>query len=722
MSGIKRLITGTVLGGALTSSLAMAQQTKPGPVLDDDGDEDDARQITVTGVRSVTRDKLAEDALKAPQSIDVVSHAVLVQQATSRLEDALRNVPGITLNAGEGAARGDTVNLRGFPAFDDFFLDGVRDAASYTRDSFNLESIEVLKGPSAVVFGRGSTGGAINQVSKAPTLAPLWSGTLVGGTNDEIRATADIDQPLGPDAAFRVNAMGERSKVADRDLVSNHRWGVAPSLALGIGGPDSFTAEYYHQEENDIPDVGVPFIGGVPAKVPRHLDYGLASDRFHAVANIGTARYAHEFSKTVTVSNTLRYGDYTDLDRFNAPNFGYSGSPGAPDPDTPLGSVRVGRDSPSSSDHRTNLTNQTDLSAAFRTGPLSHTLVAGTEFSRETDDTVRFVNAFGTPGETPATLLLAPDPYEVAPIEPGRTRGITTAYGSAAYLIDTVHIGPLFDVTGGLRYDRFAAHYRPSALIAGVPPSSLVPLDHVDHVWSPRASLVFKPTAHMRYYLSYGTSFDPSAEALSLNVKTANLAPVIAKSFEVGAKFDWLGGRLATTAALFRTQIDNAQVTDPDHPTQLVLTGNERVTGFEMGVNGRITAKWEITAGYTYLDSKTVASTTIVDVGQPLANTARNAVNLWTEYEFSKNFELGVGGNYLGPRFADFAGQARLPAYVIVDAMAAWTLDRHLALRVNVNNVFNKLAWQNSYYTNPAENHVIPAPGRTALLTASVKY
>ncbi len=721
MSAIKRLVTGAAIGGALTSGFAMARQSDH-RLPENDGDEDDAGAITVNGVRSVTRDKLAEDAAKAPQSITVVSHEVLVQQATSRLEDALRNVPGITLNAGEGAARGDTVNLRGFPAFNDFFLDGVRDAAIYTRDSFNLDSVEVLKGPSAVVFGRGSTGGAINQVSKSPTLAPLWSGTLVGGTNSEVRATADINQPIGADAAIRINAMGERSKVADRDLVRNHRWGVAPSIALGIGRPDSLTVEYYHMEENDIPDVGIPIINDAPAKVPRNLDYGLASDRFRSVVNIGTARYRHEFSGSVAISNTLRYGDYTNFNRFNGPNFGYSGSSGAPGASTPLSDVLVGRDSPSSQDHRTNLTDQTDLTAKFSTFGLAHTLVAGTEFSRERDVAVRFVNPFGESGETPATPLLNPDPYQASPTEQARTRGVTTAYGSAAYLIDTVHIGRLFDVTGGLRYDRFAAHYRASALMAGVPASSLQPLDHVDHEWSPRASVVLKPTDHQRFYFSYGTSFDPSAEALSLNARTANLAPVIAKSYELGAKLDWLNGRLVTTAALFRTQIDNAQVTDPDHPTQLVLAGNQRVTGLELGIAGHLTAKWEITAGYTYLDGKTIASSASANVGKQLANTARNAVNLWTEYEFSDQFELGVGGNYVGKRYADYAEQATLPSYVIVDAMAAWTINRHLTLRVNVNNLFDKLAWQNSYYANAEENHVIPSPGRTALFTAAIKY
>ncbi len=718
MDTVRALMAGTLLGGTLAPSVALAQQGIDDPHDSDAGPD----EIQVTGVRSLTSDKIPEGVPKAPQSISVVGHDLLEQQATSRLADALRNVPGITLNAGEGAARGDTVNLRGFPAFNDFFLDGIRDAAIYTRDSFDLDSIEVLKGPSAILFGRGSTGGAINQVSKAPTLAPLWSGTVVGGTNDEIRATADVDQPIGGNAAIRVNAMGERSKVADRDLVRNHRWGVAPSVAVGIGGPDTLTLEYLHQEENDIPDVGIPFVDGKPAKVSRKNDYGLSTDRFRSNVDIATARYRHEFGSAVSIANTLRYADYRFLNRFNAPNFGYRGSPGAPTPATPPEDILVGRDAPASRGHRTNLTDQTDLTARFATGPVSHTLVAGTEFSRERDDTVRLVNPFGSASETAPTPLLDPDPYAVAAIQPGKTRAVTTAYAEAAYLIDTVHVGRLFDVSGGVRYDRFAAHYRPTALIAGVSPASLVPLDHVDHVWSPRTSIVFKPGEHQRFYFSYGTSFDPSAEALSLSTKTANLKPVKAKSYELGAKFDWLGGRLLTTAAIFRTQIDNAQVTDPDHPTFLILAGTQRVDGVELGITGRITDKWEITAGYTYLDGKTLKSSVAANVGKQLQNTARNAVNLWTEYEFSDRFELGFGGNYLGRRYADFAEQAELPSYVTADAMAAYTFNRHLTLRVNVNNIFNKLAYSGNYYSSAAENHVVPLPGRTALFTAAIKY
>ena len=215
-------------------------------------------RLTVRGVRSLVSDKLPGGVHNTPQSVTVVPQALLKSQAVTRLQDALKNVPGITLNAGEGAARGDTVNLRGFSAFNDFFLDGIRDAAIYTRDSFNLEQVEVLKGPSAVLFGRGSTGGAINQVSKAPSLIENRSVTAEAGTNSLVRLTTDIDEAIGPNAALRLNALAERSEVTDRDNVLNRRWGIAPSLAFGINQPTSFVLSYLHQAEDNVPDVGIP--------------------------------------------------------------------------------------------------------------------------------------------------------------------------------------------------------------------------------------------------------------------------------------------------------------------------------------------------------------------------------------------------------------------------------------------------------------------------------
>ncbi len=241
-------------------------------------------QVTVSGVRPLLHDKLSEDLQSTPQSITVVTSQLMSSRADSRLEDALRNVPGITLNAGEGAARGDTVNLRGFSAFNDFFLDGIRDAAVYTRDSFDLQSVEVIKGPSAVLFGRGSTGGAINQVSKAPLTDGFEHVSAELGSNDLYRTTVDLDTPVGSAMAARLNIMAESSAVAEREDVRNRRWGVAPALAFGIDDRDSLTLTYVHQQENDVPDVGIPFVDGRPTSVPpvpRAGDFGLVSGSNH---------------------------------------------------------------------------------------------------------------------------------------------------------------------------------------------------------------------------------------------------------------------------------------------------------------------------------------------------------------------------------------------------------------------------------------------------------
>src|SRR6185437_756614 len=363
--------------------------------------------VTVSGVRSLLHDKLAEKEQNAPQSITVVSGHLMQAQGTTSLEDALRNVPGITLNAGEGAARGDTVNLRGFSAFNDFFLDGIRDAAVYTRDDFDLQSIEVLKGPAAVLFGRGSTGGAINQVSKAPLFTPFEEVTTELGSNDLYRATADLDTPIAPSTAVRLNLMGQSSAVAERDDVRNRRWGVAPAVAFGIDDQDSLVLAYLHQQEDNVLDTGIPFVEGRPAPVRRDAFFGLASDRATTDVDILTARYRHDFSDNLSLGDTLRYGRYEFDYQFDSPHFGAD----APTAATPLNDILVGRDAPDSSGVETNLDDQLDLTARFDTGFIAHTLVAGVEIARQTADIDRYRNPFdNNVNWVPATPLLDPDP------------------------------------------------------------------------------------------------------------------------------------------------------------------------------------------------------------------------------------------------------------------------------------------------------------------------
>jgi catecholate siderophore receptor len=696
--------------------MSVARGAEPAVDNGDSQTSSELEQITVTGLRPLLDDKLPGDLQNVPQSVTVVSQELMTAEANTRVADALKNVPGITLNAGEGAARGDTVNLRGFSAFNDFFLDGIRDAAVYTRDIFDIDSVEVIKGPSATLFGRGSTGGAINQVSKAPTLSPLYSVTADLGTNHEYRATTDIDIPLGAATAFRINAMGESSDVADRDYVHNERWGVAPSLALGMGQDNSVVLAYLHQQENNVPDSGVPFVAGRPAPVPREFYYGLASDRQTTNDDIGTVRFKHEFNPDISIADTFRYARYEFNYQSNMPNFGSS----VPSATTPLDDIFVGRDAPGSSGTQTNLTNQTDLTARFTTGPTTQTLFAGVEFARQTNDLSRYNNPFNQNNNwIPETPLLNPDATEPLPgIQPITSQQNTVAHSAAMYATDTIGITPYLDFVAGLRFDHFSADYVQYTWTTG----AVLNLDHADNVTSPRAALIFKPTPQQSYYLSYGTSFDPSAEALSLTTKTADLGPVKAKTYEAGAKTNWLDGKLATTAAVFRTEVDNAQTNDPENPTLTVLNGDQRVDGLELGAQGYLTEHLEIIAGYTYLDGKTLSSGTTAFVGKALPNVARNAANLWAEYELTDAWEIGAGGNWLGARFADSGEAATIPGYVVWNAMASYKLSRTVSLQLNVLNLTNKLYYDNSYYTSAAENHVYPGAGRTAKLTIRATF
>jgi catecholate siderophore receptor len=697
---------------AAAGSAAMAQSVPADQDKPDDASK--VGEVVVSGLRPLLGDKLPLTLQNAPQSVNVVTARLMQAQGATRLEDALKNVPGITLNAGEGAARGDTVNIRGFSAFNDFFLDGIRDAAVYNRDNFDTETVEVIKGPSAVLFGRGSTGGAINQVSKAPKLGSFGSATLELGTNEAYRATADIDARINDTTAFRLNAMGETSHVADRDYVKNRRWGIAPSLSLGIGRPTTLTISYLHQQENDVPDVGIPFLFGAPAPVPPKVFYGLASDRTTTRDDIVTARLRHEFNANVTLSDTVRYGNYGFDYRFDSPNFGDD----APTPGTPLSQILVGRDTPSSFGVQTNLANQLDLTLRFNTGPLTHTIVVGTELSRETTDISRYVNPFDDDTDWIApTPLLNPNPHEARPTLPVETRENTVAYSQAAYVTDTIGIGRHVDVVAAARYDRFDARYDEVNALTG----ERLELGHVDNLFSPRLAIVYKPTPAQSLYVSYGTSFEPSAEALTLTTDTANLGPVKAKTYEAGAKTSWLDGALLVTGAVFRTEEDNAQTNDPDNPTITVLNGDERVDGFEIGATGHV-GRLEFTAGYTRLDAKTIRSGDALAVGKVIPNAARDAVNVWAEYEFTEAWEVGFGGNYLGARFADPDNTASVPGYVVLNAMTAYRVTPRVTLQITGLNLTDKRYYGGFYYTDASENHAVPGPGRSVKLTARVSF
>jgi catecholate siderophore receptor len=684
-----------------------------------DTDAASVSDVVVTGVRPLVGDKIPLTLKDTPQSVTVLPKELLQAQGITRLQDALQNVPGITLNAGEGAARGDTVNLRGFSAYNDFFLDGIRDAAVYNRDTFDLQQVEVLQGPSATLFGRGSTGGVINQVSKAPGLQPFGYVTIDGGSNDEIRGELDVDRPLSATSAVRFNAMGESSSVAGRDFVQNRRWGVAPSATFGIGQPTTMTLEYMHLSEDDRPDTGAPFVNGAPAPVPRNADFGLTSDRAKSDVHIGTLVIQHQFNANVSLENSFRAADYSFDYIFHSPNFGSvaAGGQGAPAPGTALSSILVGRDSPSSGANETNVTDESDLTFRFQTGPVRHVLVAGAELSWLTNDLFRYNNPFNKNNNwIPETPLLAPEPTMARPFEPITSTQNTNS--QAAYATDTMSIGPHLDFIAGGRIDRFDASYHQVTLTSG----AVLDLAHTDVVGSPRLALVYKATPNTSFYVAYGTSFDPSAEALTLTTKTANLGPVKATDYEAGVKSSVLNGGLLLTGAVFHTEVDNAQTNDPDNPTITVLNGNQRVQGIELGATGRLTDKLEIVAGYTYLDGKTIASGTPSAIGKQIPNLARNSANVWAEYYVTPLWEVGLGANYLDRRWADAANTASVPSALVWNAMTSYRITPHLTAQLNVINLTNELYYGGLYFTTAAENHAVPAPGRTVKVALRASF
>ena len=635
-----------------------------------------------------------------PQTVNVVTEELMREQGATRLRDALRNVPGITLNAGEGGAQGDVLTLRGFPARGDLYLDGLRDVGSYTRDSFNLEAVEVLKGPSSTLFGRGSTGGAVNQVSKTPTLAPLNEASLEAGSNLLARATADINQPIGERAALRVNLMGERSDVADRDEIEQKRWGVAPSIAFGIGGPTELTLSYLHQEEDNVPDFGLPFLNGRPAPVSRDTFYGLAdTDREQVRVDVATLRVRHEINESLSLSNALRYGHYDrELDP-TAPRIA------AAPPGTPLEDLKVNRSRPARDGVETVLVNQTDLTARFATGPVEHELITGLELGRETSRQERF-----TAANVPQADLLDPDPDAdgsfITRQLSSNTR--TTAYTVGLYALDRIRLSEQWEIVGGLRWDRFDARYEDRV--------SDTRFDRVDEMVSTRASLVWRPTEEQTYYLSYGTSFNPSAENLSLSAGNADLEPEKNRIYEAGAKLDLLDGRLGLRGALFRIEKTNARTPDPANAAVSVLEGKQRVDGFEAEIVGRLTDRWDLLLGYTYLDSEIVESNNPAEVGNRLQNTPKHSVAAWTSYDLGEGWQIGTGLFYVGERYANNSNSNEVPGYLRWDAMIGYRTGP-LDLRLNAYNLTDK-----DYFESVYPGHAVPGPGRTVTLTATTRF
>lgn len=645
-----------------------------------------------------------------PQTITVIPKAVIQDQNATTLRDVLRNSPGVTFGAGEGGGgQGEQLRIRGFSAASDLFLDGMRDASVMNnRDPFNLEQVEVVKGASSTQAGRGATGGVVSMYSKTPTLKKSIEGSATVGTSQTRRATADVNMPLAeyglPGVAVRLNAMAHTAEVAGRDEAENKRWGFAPSIAFGLNGPTKLTLSYLHEKHDNVPDYGIPNLNQVTPPVDFSNWYGVKGlNQEEQQRDMLTATLEHDVNDSVSLRNQLRYVRSARFNIVTVPRFPTGTTAIAANTQVTRG--QSGRD-----EQNDQLINQTDATFKFKTGGLEHTAIVGIELSREEYDRKTIV----ANGTIPNASLWDPNPnYAHSGWSYNGAGATATGRTLGLYAFDAVKITPQWEVTGGLRWDRFDADTQ--NIVAGGGASSF---DRTDYLLNWNAAVIYKPVKNGSVYVAASSSYNPSAEGLAgaLNATTANTEPQKNVNYEIGAKWDVLEEKLALTAALFRTTKTNVRDTDAAGNT-FILNGERRSQGLELGVSGQLTKEWSVFGGYTYIDSEVTKA--LQYVGNELANTPRHTVSLWTTYQTPWDVKLGVGAQHVGERYYADSNIGKMAAYTLFDAMVSYPVTEKVELQLNAYNLFDK------EYLDKAHGggaHVIPGAGRTVALSTNFKF
>jgi len=701
----------SVLAALIAAAPASAQPVQLGPVTVQD--QTDKNALNHAPPVSTMPSTSLQDT---PQAVTVVSGETMRQQATTTLGDALRNVPGITIAIGEGGTlAGDQFKIRGFDAKDDVYLDGLRDFAAYTRDSFNYEEVQVLKGPSGLMFGRGTTGGAINIVSKTPYLGDRTIGHIEGGNGAHFRATTDSNYQLSDTAAVRLNLMFTDTGVVDRDLVHSQRWGVASSVALGLGTDTTFIASYIHQHATGRPDYGMPVavsptsIYALPVTengVPRNNFVQFWTDKDRNDADLVTAKITHVANEWLTLQNDARaavysrYFQYTTIDRCDTTTAtnNCAGTLFGASPKTTLAGIGGG------GPYNQNSWGVQDVFSAtanFHVGGLRNTLIAGFDASYQNAD--RTIYAYTLPPTSQYTYQLGdhtrsrtnigiplfnptnqpPPGYTVvlptAANSTGTNAGATNATGTtvvtssgkatdlAFFATDRLWLDETLSIIAGVRVDRYNATFN-SVTVAGAPsyaksPSTLV---------NPRASLVWEPDQNTTLYFSYGKSAVPigtSVVGAPTPISTANQAldPEESETLEAGAKYSMFDGALGLTASVFKILKSNAVLTDPvSGNVQLQSGQKQRVQGVELSATGKITDDLSITAAYTYLDpvitfdmscgtaTPIVCNPNPFTIGKQIFFVPENAASVWVDHSakwLAEGVTLGGGLVYQSKLF-----------------------------------------------------------------------
>jgi len=691
----------TALGGGVLFSPAfgaVAEKADSEATASGSGRDD----IVVTGQNpeyrtpDTTALKIDAPLRDIPQTIDVIPDQVIRDQRALSMQDAVRNVAGIGMATGDGQR--DQFVIRGNIAYGDLFIDGVRDDALYFRDLSNIERIEILKGPASVLYGRGSSGGLINRVSKKPGTE---GGEIVVsyGSWEDKRGEIDLGHVFtGNDVAVRLTGAIERSD-SYRDQGFLRREAIAPSVLFAPSDRTRILLQADYLRDRRVTDNGIPAFQGRPVDVRASTYYGAANARAVDFSQSEvwstTATLDHEFSDTLKLHNALRYYDYT-LDRQNTiPNVVNEAAR----------TVTLNRQSTDRAEH--GWFNQLELSGRFSTGPLEHKLLLGFETGRQSKYELRIDRA------NIATVDLFDPVLPVLPLEVAGTPGThrTGVYKTLGfYAQDMISLGEHWKALAGLRYDRFRqeVHQR----IAGQPD-----LARTDTFWSPRIGLVWQPTPAQSYYVSWNKSYQPSGETFALSTSSADIAPEKTINREIGAKFDLFDGKLSTTISAFNLKRSDIKATDPIL-LRVVPVGVQRTRGIEISAQLELSQGWQAIASYAYLDARIIRSPAL-DSGVPIQGnrptlTPVNSASLWLMRSFGDRFGLGGGVNYVGDRQANLANSVVLPEYITADAMA-WARLGKLKAQLNIRNIFDRDYFVSGHGT--VGNLNMPGAPRSAMLT-----
>ncbi|WOE30512.1 MULTISPECIES: TonB-dependent receptor [unclassified Acinetobacter] len=708
-------------------------------------------------VDTSANDKYLTSLLDAPKSVAVISQQFIEDTQVTTLSDALRLVPGITLGAGEGGnPNGDRPFIRGYSAESSIYVDGIRNATSQNRDMFAIEQVEITKGSGSSLGGAGSVGGSINLITKEAKKGSFIQGSVEGGTDNYQRITLDGNKDFGNGIAARVALLGHKNEKPGQDNGAEYkRFGIAPSISFGLDTPTRATLSYYYLKSNDTPDSGVPYwtdgkAAGTPLDVKQGVYYGWKDRDFQKQENhIGTIKVEHDLNEDLTIANIATYSKSKNDFIWTQPD----------DSKANIANGSVARRANTRITSTESYSDQLSLRGKFNTGILQHRFNTGVEYSHQKSDkgsyTIYDLNGstttlpngklndvangsldlsgngacaglIGAASNYWCTSAYNPNPSDpfLGSISANKAVTTTTAKTTSLYFLDNIEINPQWLLDLGVRWDKFDTELKTNA--------TGVKLTNNTDFWSWNAGLTYKPAENGAIYISYATSANPvgidagDGSELSVNANNQDLDPEKARTYELGTKWDLLNDRLNVTASIFRTEKQNTRIQlDPNTYTN---GGKSKVDGFELGINGNITEKWAVSAGYTYLDSKATKNgfscrnNKCTDQsgynGNQLPNVPKNSATLWTTYQVLPQLMIGGGAVAMDKVYGDLANEKWVPGYVRYDLVARYNVNENVNLQLNVNNVTDKRYFTKAY----ASHYATEADGRNAVLSLNFKY